>query len=168
MNARRARPHHATAVDDRTPIAGAASHEEGLPGYVGYLLAGTALGILFMQAQVLSWFRIQEMFRFQSVHMFGIIGVAIVVAVTGRWLITRLAPGSRAALAIVEDAAVQPPPAAKHLLGGLVFGLGWALLGACPGPIFTLIGAGRTEYVVALIAATVGTWAYGHLHARLP
>jgi uncharacterized membrane protein YedE/YeeE len=141
---------------------------ERAPALVGYVVAGTGLGILFMQAQVLSWFRIQEMFRFQSVHMFGIIGVAIAVAMTGRWLITRLAPASAAARAIADDAATASTPMAKHLLGGLVFGLGWALLGACPGPIFTLIGAGRTEYVVALVAATLGTWAYGTLQSRLP
>ncbi|BCS34925.1 transporter [Luteitalea sp. TBR-22] len=157
------------ASDGRGATAQAGqARRDGVREYVGYVLAGTALGILFMQAQVLSWFRIQEMFRFQSLHMFGIIGVAIAVAVAGRWTLTRLAPRSAAAQAIANDAAVEAPPMARHLLGGIVFGLGWALLGACPGPIFTLIGAGRTEYVVALAAATAGTWAYGHLQSRLP
>jgi uncharacterized membrane protein YedE/YeeE len=133
-----------------------------------YLLLGTCFGILLTKAEVISWFRIQEMFRLQSLHMFGTIGSAVVVAAISLWLIRR--SGMRALNG--EPIAVPPKERtkseARYWLGGTVFGLGWALLGACPGPFFSLIGAGVTVMIVALVAALLGTWAYAWLRPVLP
>lgn len=155
------------AADDCAAPA-AVSAPEGWGATLAYLAAGTALGVLFMRSEVLSWYRIQEMFRFQAWHMFGIIGVAIGVAAVGRSLVRRLGLTTFAGQPALPRVEATARPSARHLLGGLVFGLGWALLGACPGPIFTLIGAGYTSYVVALAAAVAGTWLYGLAQTRLP
>jgi uncharacterized membrane protein YedE/YeeE len=136
--------------------------------WFGYLAAGTMLGILFAQSEVLSWYRIQEMFRFQNLHMFGVIGVAVAVAFGGQWLIRRLGSKTLAGHPVTLADKACTPSNARYWGGGLVFGLGWALLGACPGPIFTLIGLGQTVYVVPLAAAVAGTWTYAALQERLP
>jgi len=138
---------------------------------LGYLLVGVGLGVVFVQSEVASWFRIQEMFRFQSFHMYGIIGTAVAVAAIGVQVIQRL--GLRTIhgeqIRIVprdEDGAGIRGP--RYWIGGTLFGMGWALLGACPGPIFTLIGSGVTVMVAALASAMAGTWAYGALQRHLP
>jgi len=134
---------------------------------VAYLVIGTLFGILFTKAEVISWFRIQEMFRFQSFHMYGIIGSAVVVAATSVWLIKRF--GVRT---ISGEPIVIPPKVlgrgTRYWVGGTIFGLGWALTGACPGPLFALIGAGHGVVVVVLASAVAGTWLYGYLRPRLP
>lgn len=136
--------------------------------WVGYLVAGVLLGIVFAMSEVLSWYRIQEMFRFQSWHMYGVIGGAVVVAAAGqawlRWSRARTLDGA----AIVIPDKVRTPSNARYWLGGYVFGLGWALLGACPGPIFALLGMGYSIYVVPLAAAVAGTYLYGVVKDRLP
>ena len=138
---------------------------------VPYLLIGAFLGFVFVMSEVVSWYRIQEMFRFQSFHMYGIIGSAVVVGVASVQIIKRL--GVRSATG--EPLELSPKewgdsriPAARYWIGGLVFGMGWALLGACPGPIFALLGSGITVIVVALLAALAGTWTYAVLRTRLP
>ena len=136
--------------------------------WLGYLALGTMLGILFVKSEVLSWYRIQEMFRFESFHMYGVIGSALAVASTSLWLMRR-----RRARTLRGDAIHVPPKpwtglGTRYWMGGFVFGLGWALLGACPGPIFALIGSGHTVYIVALASATAGTFAYGLARDRLP
>jgi uncharacterized membrane protein YedE/YeeE len=133
-----------------------------------YLGLGIALGIVFVKSQVLSWYRIQEMFRFQSFHMYGVIATAIATAALSVRVMR--AAGART---LSGDQITIPPKACgggafRYWLGGSVFGLGWALLGACPGPIFTLIGAGHTVLVVPLIAAVGGTVAYGYVRDHLP
>ena len=132
-----------------------------------YMIIGTLFGILFTKAEVISWFRIQEMFRFQSFHMYGIIGSAVAVAATSVWLIKRF--GVRT---ISGEPIVIPPKdlgrGTRYWLGGTIFGLGWALTGACPGPLFALIGAGNGVVVVVLASAIAGTWLYGYLRPRLP
>ena len=133
-----------------------------------YLGLGIALGIVFVKSQVLSWYRIQEMFRFQSFHMYGVIATAIATAALSVMVIR--AAGTRT---LSGDRITIPPKACgrgavRYWLGGSVFGLGWALLGACPGPIFALIGAGDTVLVVPLIAAVGGTVAYGYARDLLP
>jgi uncharacterized protein len=138
---------------------------------LGYLLLGTYLGVVFVQAEVVSWFRIQEMFRFQSFHMYGIIGMAVAVAALSVQVIKRLGVktihGEPIRLSPKEwgDSRV---PGARYWIGGTLFGMGWALLGACPGPIFALLGAGISVLVVALVSAMLGTWAYAALRTRLP
>src|SRR5690606_5015768 len=107
---------------------------------------GTALGVLFMQSEVASWYRIQEMFRFQSIHMYGVIAVAVTVAAISRAVLLRFGARSLDGTRIETIPKTLTPYGARYVLGGAVFGLGWALLGACPGPLFTLIGAGHTVY----------------------
>jgi uncharacterized protein len=137
----------------------------------GYLLVGVYLGVLFIQSEVVSWFRIQEMFRFQSFHMYGIIGTAVVVAALSVWVIKRL--GLRTIHG--EPIRLSPKewggsgiPGARYWIGGTLFGMGWALVGACPGPMFALLGAGIPVLAVALVSAVLGTWAYAAMRARLP
>ena len=150
----------AAAVDDvRVPAAAE---------WIAYVGLGIALGILFVKSQVLSWYRIHEMFRFQSFHMYGVIATAIATAA-----IAVRAIRAADARTLKGDRITIPPKdysryATRYWLGGSVFGLGWALLGACPGPIFTLIGTGSTVLIVPLVAAVGGTPAYGYARSHLP
>lgn len=132
-----------------------------------YLGMGTLFGIILIKSEVVSWFRIQEMFRFQAIHMYGILGSAVAVAGASLALLRRI--GAQTIRG--EPIAISDKPfnrGANQLLGGTAFGLGWGLLGACPGPIYALIGAGITPVVAALLSAMVGAWAYGHLKPYLP
>ena len=135
--------------------------------HVAYLVVGTLFGILFTKAEVISWFRIQEMFRFQAFHMYGIIGSAVIVAALSVWLIKRLGASAISGEPIVIPAKTLGR-GTRYWLGGTIFGLGWALTGACPGPLFALIGAGNAVLVVTLASAVAGTWLYGYLRPRLP
>jgi len=132
-----------------------------------YLLVGIYFGIVFTKSEVISWYRIQEMFRFQAFHMYGIIGSAVVVALLSIQIIKRL--GVRAA----DGSEIKIPPkemgnGTRYWAGGTMFGLGWALTGACPGPLFALIGNGVSVMLVAILAAIAGTYTYGVLRPKLP
>jgi hypothetical protein len=132
-----------------------------------YLGMGTIFGIILIKSEVVSWFRIQEMFRFQAFHMYGIIGSAVVVAGASIALLRRM----NATTIRGEPISISDKPFERginQIVGGTAFGLGWGLLGACPGPIYALIGAGVTPVVVALFSAMVGAWTYGHLKPYLP
>ncbi len=133
-----------------------------------YLVLGTGFGILLAKSEAVSWFRIQEMFRFQSIHMYGLMGSAVLVAA----LTLRLLRGGNARTLGGERVSIPPkertPVLSRYWMGGIRFGLGWALLGACPGPIFALMGSGVTVMLVALAAALAGTCAYAVLRPRLP
>lgn len=132
-----------------------------------YFLLGCAFGAVFMEAEVVSWFRIQEMFRFDAFHMYGIIGSAIVVA--GLSLIAIKSIDLRGAAG--ESLGLAPKRlgnGVRYVIGGTIFGLGWALTGACPGPLVALIGSGVPVMIVALLSALAGTWVYGLLRPRLP
>lgn len=132
-----------------------------------YVAWGVYLGFVFTRSEVVSWFRIQEMFRFQSFHMYGIIGSAVVTAALGVWLIRRA--GLRSWLGReMEPGADFTAPGTRYWAGGTLFGIGWGLLGACPGPIYVLIGNGVTVMIVALLSALLGVWSYGLLRHRLP
>ena len=136
-------------------------------GLFGYLLLGVFFGIVLTKSEVISWFRIQEMFRFQAFHMYGIIGSAVVVAASAIALIKRF----NVKTVHGHDIYIQPKAMDEHRrywIGGTVFGLGWALAGACPGPLFALIGNGISVMVIAVGSAVVGTWTYGALRSRLP
>jgi uncharacterized membrane protein YedE/YeeE len=157
------------------PIAGfqgcGASSEDALPVHpaflIVYLLLGTAFGIVLTRSEVLSWFRIQEMFHFQSFRMYGIIGSAVATAAVSIAVIK--AAGLKSASG--EPITLQPKPlnrGIQYAAGGTIFGVGWALTGACPGPLFALIGNGVTVMTVAVVSALAGTWTYGWLHPRLP
>ena len=133
-----------------------------------YLALGLYLGIVFTRSEVISWYRIQEMFRFQASHMYGIIGSAVAVAAVGVWLVQK--SGIRSMVRRPMDFPAQPwtPPGTQYWIGGIIFGLGWGLLGACPGPIYVLIGNGLSVMVAALASALLGAWTYGRLRHRLP
>lgn len=130
-----------------------------------YALAGLAFGFVLMKAEAVSWFRIQEMFRFESFHMYGIIGSAVVVGLLGVQLIKRLK-----ARTIHGEPIVIPNKTFNkgQIYGGLIFGVGWALTGACPGPLFAQIGMGFSVVAVTLLSAVAGTWVYGRIRDRLP
>ena len=130
-----------------------------------YLLMGLVFGIILVKAEIVSWFRIQEMFRLQSFHMYGIIGSAVVVGIVSVWLIKKF----RVKTIYGEPIELHPKQFNKgQVIGGLLFGFGWALTGACPGPLFAQIGAGYTVVVVTLLSAVAGTWVYGRFREKLP
>lgn len=130
-----------------------------------YLVMGILFGILFIKAEVISWFRIQEMFRLQSFHMFGIIGSAIVVAMISIFLIKKF----KIKTVYGEEIIFHKKEFNKgQIYGGLIFGFGWAITGACPGPLFAQIGTGTTVIVVTLLSAIAGTWVYGKFRDTLP
>ncbi len=132
---------------------------------IKYLAVGILFGIVFVKAEIISWFRMQEMFRFQSFHMYGVIGTAVVVAGISVFLIKRF----RVKTIHGEPIHFTPKQFNKgQIFGGLIFGLGWALTGACPGPIFAQIGMGISVMVVVLISAIAGTWVYGLFREKLP
>ena len=130
-----------------------------------YLLAGALFGIILVKAEVISWFRIQEMFRLQSFHMFGVIGSAVATGMLGVWVIKKF----RIKTIYGEPIEIPNKKFNKgQVYGGLIFGLGWALTGACPGPLFAQIGTGATVIIVTLFSAIAGTWMYGLLREKLP
>lgn len=130
-----------------------------------YLITGILFGIVFVKAEVVSWFRIQEMFRFQSFHMYGIIGSAVVVGMISVWLIKKF----NIKTIYGEKIEFHSKKFNKgQIYGGLIFGLGWAITGACPGPLFAQIGTGALVIIVTLLSAITGTWLYGLLREKLP
>ncbi|WHF51828.1 YeeE/YedE thiosulfate transporter family protein [Chryseobacterium gotjawalense] len=130
-----------------------------------YLILGIFFGIVFIKAEVISWFRIQEMFRLQSFHMYGVIGSAILVAMISIWLIKKF----NIKTIYGEEIIFHKKTFNKgQIYGGLIFGFGWALTGACPGPLFAQIGTGATVVVVTLLSAIAGTWVYGYIREKLP
>lgn len=130
-----------------------------------YALAGILFGIIFIKAEIISWFRIQEMFRFQSFHMYGVIGSAVVVGVISVWLIKKF----NIKTIYGETVTFHPKEFNKgNIYGGLLFGFGWAMTGACPGPLYAQIGSGALVIVVTLLSAIAGTFVYGVLRDRLP
>ena len=132
-----------------------------------YLAAGMLFGFVITKAEVISWFRIQEMFRFQGVHMFGVFATALPTAMVTVQALKR----ARVRAAGGEPIAVPPKvmgSGARYAGGGTIFGLGWALTGACPGPLFALLGGGMTVMLAVIAAALLGTWTYGRLRHLLP
>lgn len=135
--------------------------------YLKYLVIGMVFGFVLMKSEVVSWFRIQEMFRFDAFHMYGIIGLAVVVGIISIQIIKRKN---------VKDLngnpiTIEPKDSSqmkRYIIGGTVFGLGWALLGACPGPMFALFGSGLTIMIIPIIAAIAGTYTYGAIKNYLP
>lgn len=132
---------------------------------LSYLAVGVLFGIVLVKAEVISWFRIQEMFRLESFHMYGVIGSAVVVGALSVLLIKKL----QARTLYGEPITFGDKTFNKgQIIGGLIFGLGWAMTGACPGPLFAQIATGATVIVVALLSAILGTWCYGYFRERLP
>lgn len=130
-----------------------------------YLIAGILFGIVLVKSEVVSWFRIQEMFRLQSFHMYGVIGTAVITGIIAIWLIKKL----NIKTIYGETIHFRPKKFNKgQIFGGLIFGLGWAMTGACPGPLFAQLGAGFTVIAVVIASAVAGTWVYGKLRDKLP
>lgn len=132
---------------------------------IKYLLVGILFGTVLTKTEAVSWFRIQEMFRFQSFHMYGIIGSAIAVGALSVWLLKKLKVKSING----EEIVIPDKQFSKgQIYGGIIFGMGWALAGACPGPLYALLGAGYSVIIVGLLSAMLGTWVYSYLKPKLP
>ena len=133
--------------------------------YLKYLVTGIIFGIILVKSEVISWFRIQEMFRLQSFHMYGVIGSAVITGIISVQIIKRFNiktfSGERIDLP-------QKKFNKGQIFGGLIFGFGWALTGACPGPMFAQIGTGSLVVLVSLLSAIAGTWTYGYFRENLP
>lgn len=130
-----------------------------------FLILGIIFGIVLTKSEVISWFRIQEMFRFDAIHMYGIIGLAIIIGAISIQLIKKF----ELKTFYGEGISFEYKPFHKGAVyGGLIFGFGWALTGACPGPLFALVGNGYSIILVSLISALFGTWVYGFYQNRLP
>jgi uncharacterized membrane protein YedE/YeeE len=130
-----------------------------------YMVVGIVFGVVFVKAEVISWFRIQEMFRLQSFHMYGVIGTAVIVGMISVWLIRKF----NVKTIYGETIQFHDKKFNKgQIIGGITFGLGWAMTGACPGPLFAQIGTGIFVIGIVLLSAIAGTWVYGYFRERLP
>jgi uncharacterized protein len=130
-----------------------------------YAAVGFIFGIAFVKAEIVSWFRIQEMFRLESFHMYGIIGTAVCVGALSVFLIKKFKVKTFSG----EEISIEPKVFDKgQIYGGLLFGFGWAMTGACPGPLFAQIGTGASVILVTLLSAIAGTWTYGYFEKKLP
>jgi uncharacterized membrane protein YedE/YeeE len=133
--------------------------------YIKYVIVGIAFGIVFVKAEVVSWFRIQEMFRLESFHMYGVIGSAVATGLISVLLIKKFNIKTISG----EEIKFHPKTFNKgQVYGGLLFGFGWAMTGACPGPLFAQIGTGATVIIISLLSAIAGTWVYGYFKEKLP
>ncbi|HEY0030884.1 MAG TPA: DUF6691 family protein [Bacteroidia bacterium] len=130
-----------------------------------FLILGFLFGVILIKAEVISWFRIQEMFRFQAFQMYGIIGSAVVIGVISVFLIKKYNVKTIQGDVIkIESKKFSM----GNIFGGLMFGLGWAMTGACPGPLFALVGSGLLIIAVVLLSAIFGTYVYGVMKDKLP
>jgi uncharacterized membrane protein YedE/YeeE len=132
---------------------------------IKYLLIGIVFGLALTKGEAISWWRIQEMFRFESFHMFGIFMTAIPTGAIALMLIKKFNVKS------VEGEPIEIPKKKYHhgvIIGSLIFGFGWALTGACPGPLYAQIGSGSLVTVVTLLSALAGTWTFGYFESKLP
>jgi hypothetical protein len=134
--------------------------------HIKFLLVGMVFGIIMYKSQVVSWYRIHEMFRFESFHMYGIIGSAVGLGVIIIQLIKRFKMKSIEGQTI--EIADKDKGIARYLLGGTIFGLGWALSGACPGPMYVLVGTGAFSILIVIASAIIGTFVYGLVMRKLP
>jgi uncharacterized membrane protein YedE/YeeE len=139
--------------------------ENGFLANLKYLIVGIVFGIIFVKAEIISWFRIQEMFRLQSFFMYGVIGTAVLVGIISVWLIKRFNIKTFDGEKInFEDKTFNK----GQIYGGLIFGIGWAITGACPGPLFAQIGSGFIVVFITFLSAVAGTWVYGKYRNQLP
>jgi uncharacterized membrane protein YedE/YeeE len=133
---------------------------------ISFFSIGVIFGIILMKAEVISWFRIHEMFRFESFHMYGVIGTAVVLGALFMFLMKKFQ------IRNIDNNLVAYHPmrlnVKRHLIAGSIFGLGWALVGACPGPMYALLGSGYGMFILIILSATLGALAYGATRERLP
>ncbi len=157
-----------TDYEVRSEHAMCVNHSEldkPLVSKIKYGIAGIFFGIILVKSEVISWYRIQEMFRLQSFHMYGVIGSAVVVGIISVFLIKKFK------LKSIDGELIKLEPKKFNkgqIYGGLTFGLGWAITGACPGPLFAQIGTCALVVIVTLFSAIVGTWVYGRFKDKLP
>lgn len=135
--------------------------------YLKFLLIGILFGFILTKSEVISWFRIQEMFRFQDIHMYGVLATAILVGMISTQLIKRFNVKD------INGQLITIPPKdfttkKRYIIGGAIFGMGWAFTGACPAPLFALFGSGITVFIVPILAALAGTYTYGVFKDSLP
>lgn len=132
----------------------------------GYLIVGVFFGIVMYKSEAASWFRIYEMFQFDSIHMYGLMGSALLVGIIAVQLIkSKRLKNIEGEEIIIPD---KKRSISRYIIGGIFFGLGWALAGACPGPMFVLVGAGYFPILIVIFGAVIGTWIYGLLRSKLP
>ncbi len=134
--------------------------------YAKFVIIGIIFGIIMAKAELISWFRIYEMFRFESFHMYGVIGSAVILGILFVQIIKRTGAKDISG----QEISINPKKmgVTRYLLGGIIFGLGWALAGACPGPMFVLVGYGYYSILIVILGAILGTFAYGLLRNKLP
>lgn len=134
--------------------------------FLKFLLVGIFFGIVLVKSEAVSWYRIFEMFKFQSFHMYGIIGSAVILGALLIWFFKKMKinniEGEKMNVPLKDQGYI------RYILGGTIFGLGWALAGACPGPMYILLGAGIFSMLIVIAAALLGTFVYGLLKDRLP
>lgn len=132
---------------------------------IKFLILGFIFGVILIKAEVISWFRIQEMFKFQAFQMYGIIGSAVIIGIISVFLIKKY----NAKTISGDEIKIEPKKfSIGNIIGGLMFGLGWAMTGACPGPLFALVGRGLLIIGVVLLSAVFGTYVYGIMKDKLP
>lgn len=134
--------------------------------FLRYLFIGFFFGVVMTKSEAISWFRIQEMFLFDSFYMYGIMGTAVLIGM----LVVRLIKASKMKSLDGEPIQIQPKEMSykRYLFGGTIFGLGWSMTGACPGPLYVLVGNGYLVFIVVILSATIGTFVYGLLRNKLP
>ena len=152
-------------LDETSACINHSAKKEGFFSLLKYAIVGIAFGIVFVKAEIISWFRIQEMFKLQSFHMYGVIGTAVIVGVISVTIIKKFKIKTIQGEEIV---IIKKKFDKGQIFGGLLFGLGWAMTGACPGPLFAQIGAGVAAVIVVIASAIAGTWTYGLLKEKLP
>lgn len=134
--------------------------------YLKFLLVGVLFGIVLSKAEIISWYRIYEMFRFESFHMYGVIGSAVLIGVVMVQVMKRIEfKGMHGEQVQFVPKTFSVP---RYLFGGVLFGLGWAMIGACPGPVFILLGKGVVSILVVILGALIGTFLYGIWKHKLP
>ena len=141
------------------------SAKKNYTSYLKFLIMGIIFGIILVKSEVISWYRIQEMFRLQSFHMFGGIGSAVVTGIISILIIKKFK------IKTISGENIELPAKKFNkgqIYGGLIFGFGWAITGACPGPLYAQIGSGSSVIIVTLLSAIAGTWVYGYFKEKLP
>mgnify|MGYP000293491427 CR=1 FL=1 len=153
------------ALDETSACINHSTKKESFFSLFKYAAIGMGFGIIFVKAEIISWFRIQEMFRLQSFHMYGVIGSAVLVGMTSVAIIKKFNIKTIQG----EKIIIIPKTFSKgQVYGGIIFGLGWAMTGACPGPLFAQIGTGMISVLVVIASALLGTWTYGYCREKLP
>ena len=134
--------------------------------YIKFLLAGVVFGVIMAKSEAISWYRIFEMFHFDAFHMYGIIGTAVTLGVFGVWIIKKFKLRDYEGNPITFFPKDKTYP--RYIIGGTIFGLGWALSGACPGPMVVNIGYGYLPFLIVFVFAVIGTYVYGYFQSKLP